>query len=81
MIKTQGNKDIVAFEQRVNQLEALVEELLKDTPAEQVIEKKMTALKIDYTIDPVERINRVLEALHPYQTLDFEGEELDANQK
>jgi hypothetical protein len=60
-----------SFEQRVNQLESLVEELLKDCPAEPIIEKKMTELEITYTPDPVERINRVLEALHPYQALDF----------
>ena len=63
--------DTKIFEQRVNQLEALVEELLKDVPAEQTIETRMKALGIAYTSDPVERINRVLEALHPYQAMDF----------
>jgi hypothetical protein len=59
---------------RVSQLEALVEELLKENPIEERIEKKMKELDISYTPDPVERINRVLAALHPYQVLDFEGE-------
>jgi hypothetical protein len=59
---------------RVGQLEALVEELLKDSPTEPIIEKQMKELDIPYTQDPVERINRVLEALHPHQMLDFEGE-------
>ena len=63
--------DPKAFEQRVNQLEALVEELLRETPAETTIEKQMKDLEIPYTTDPVDRINRVLEAMHPYQTLDF----------
>jgi hypothetical protein len=67
------NKD-EGFSDRVVMLEALVEELLNDTPVEQVIEKKMKELAIDYTSDPVERINRVLSALHPYQALDIEGD-------
>jgi hypothetical protein len=62
------------IEARVDQLEALVEELLKDNPVEDRIEKKMKELSITYTEDPVERINRVLEVLHPYQVLEFEGE-------
>ncbi len=60
--------------QRVGQLEALVEELLRDNPTEPLIEKQMKELDIPYTDDPVERINRVLEALHPHKALDFEGE-------
>jgi len=59
---------------RVGRLEELVEELLKDNPMEPIIEKQMKDLEIPYTDDPVERINRVLEALHPHQMLDFEGE-------
>ena len=59
---------------RVEMLEELVEELLKDTPQEQAIQVKMKKLDLEYTEDPVERINRVLEVLHPYQVLDFEGE-------
>jgi hypothetical protein len=66
--------DSISFEQRVDKLESLVEELLKDSPTEGEVEKKMQELSIPYTSDPVERINRVLEALHPYQTLDFEGD-------
>jgi hypothetical protein len=59
---------------RVDLLEALVEELLKESPRETTIEKKMNDLEIPYSNDPVERINRVLEALHPHQVLDFQGE-------
>jgi hypothetical protein len=59
-------------EEKIGQLEGLVEELLKDSPSEEKIKKQMTELELEYTDDPVERINRVLEALHPYQTLDFE---------
>ena len=61
-----------SFSERVTQLEALVEELLIDTPQEETIQKKMLDLNIPYTEDPVERINRVLSALHPYQVLDIE---------
>ena len=64
----------VSFSDRVVQLEALVEELLNDNPVEQSIREKMTGLEIAYTPDPVERINRVLSALHPYQILDMEGD-------
>ncbi len=62
------------FSERVSQLEALVDELLADHPTEEVIEKKMNELDISYTSDPVERINRVLSALHPYQIIDIEGD-------
>lgn len=67
-------KDQSAMDARVNQLESLVEELLKDNPAEERIAQQMKDLNIKYTDDPVERINRVLEVLHPYQIMDFEGE-------
>ena len=58
--------------ERVTRLEALVEEMLKDNPIEDRIQTQMKELEIEYSADPVERINRVLEALHPYETLDFE---------
>ncbi|MCC6277148.1 MAG: hypothetical protein IT289_04445 [Oligoflexia bacterium] len=58
--------------ERILQLEALVEELLKENPVETRIAEQMQQLQLDYTSDPVERINRVLAALHPYQILDFE---------
>lgn len=59
-------------EEKVKKLELLVEELLKDNPSESDIQKKMAELELTYTEDPVERINRVLEALHPFGALDFE---------
>ena len=59
-------------EQYVTQLEGLVEELLKESPEEVLIRTKMETLGIQYSEDPVERINRVLCALHPDETLDFE---------
>jgi hypothetical protein len=62
----------VNLSERVVQLEALVEELLTDHPIEETIEEKMKKLDIAYTADPVERINRVLSALHPYQIMDIE---------
>ncbi len=48
---------------RVNKLESLVEELLRDKPVEAQIQKKMKELEIRYSLDPVERINRVLELM------------------
>ena len=66
MDKVQG------VEERVLRLEALVEELLRDNPVEERVKLQMQELDIEYTVDPVERINRVLEALHPYEILDFE---------
>lgn len=60
------------IEEKVKKLELLVEELLKEEPSENDIRKKMTELELTYTEDPVERINRVLEALHPFGALDFE---------
>jgi hypothetical protein len=62
----------VPLDGRVSELESLVEELLKEQPSEEDIQKKMKALEIEYSQDPIERINRVLEALHPYHALDFE---------
>jgi hypothetical protein len=75
-VKTQSITEVdpSEFEKRVNKLESLVEELLKDAPHETAIETKMKQLEIEYTVDPVERINRVLEALHPYQALNLEVE-------
>lgn len=62
---------IEAYE-RVEILESLVEELLKDAPNEELVESKMKHLNIPYSNDPTDRINRVLEALHPYQVMEFE---------
>lgn len=44
--------------------ENLVEELLKDHPEEQRVEAYMKKIGLDYTIDPLKRINQVLMALH-----------------
>ena len=44
--------------------EHLVEELLKDQPEEKRIEAYMKKVGLDYTMDPLKRINQVLMALH-----------------
>lgn len=44
--------------------ENLVEELLKEQPEEQVVEAYMKKIGLDYTQDPLKRINQVLMALH-----------------
>ncbi len=45
-------------------LEKLVDELIKDEPQEDVIQAMMAETGIPYCEDPVDRINRVLRALH-----------------
>lgn len=45
-------------------LETLVEELLKDAPKESVVRDCMSAAGIPDTKDPIDRINKVLLALH-----------------
>lgn len=49
---------------RVENLEALVEELLKTDPEEKLVEERMKLNGIPYSTDPIERINLVLRALH-----------------
>ncbi len=64
-------------EKRVELLESLVDELLKENPIEFAIQTKMTELKIEYTDNQVLRINRVLETLHTYQSMDFETSDFE----
>lgn len=45
-------------------LEVLVEELLKDDPEEKVVTTCMTQAGIPDSKDPIDRINKVLLALH-----------------
>lgn len=45
-------------------LETLAEELLKDDPEEAVVQKYLTAAGIPDSKDPIDRINKVLMALH-----------------
>lgn len=45
-------------------LETLVEELLKDDPEEKVVVQCMTKAGIPDSKDPIDRINKVLMALH-----------------
>lgn len=45
-------------------LEALVEELIKDQPEEKIVRERMSAAGIEYSRDPIDRINKVLMALH-----------------
>ena len=51
-------------EERIQTLEGLVDELLKDNPEENFIKDCMEKTGIPYTKDPIERINYVLKALH-----------------
>jgi hypothetical protein len=45
-------------------LEDLVEELLKDDPREKYVEEYMSKAGIPDSKDPIDRINKVLVALH-----------------
>lgn len=60
-------------EERLKNLEALVEELLKDNPQPDVVKGFMKKTGLSYQEDPIANINSVLQALH-FQTghLDFE---------
>jgi hypothetical protein len=49
---------------KLNILETLVEELLKETPEEKVVRNCMNAAGIPDSKDPIDRINKVLLALH-----------------
>ncbi len=49
---------------KLNILETLVEELLKDAPEEKVVRTCMSAAGIPDSKDPIDRINKVLLALH-----------------
>jgi hypothetical protein len=45
-------------------LETLVEELLKEIPEETVVQECMSAVGLTDSKDPIDRINQVLLALH-----------------
>ncbi len=50
--------------ENIETYEHLVEELLKDQPEEKRVESYMKKVGLDYTQDPLKRINQVLMALH-----------------
>jgi hypothetical protein len=50
--------------EKLDILEKLVEELLKDAPEEKVVRGFMSEAGIPDTKDPIDRINKVLLALH-----------------
>ena len=49
---------------QIDVLEKLVDELLKDEPAQAVLKEGMAQVGLEYTDDPVERINRILLKMH-----------------
>ncbi|MCB0364007.1 MAG: hypothetical protein H6624_13320 [Bdellovibrionaceae bacterium] len=53
-----------AEELRIGRLESLVEEMLKSVPCEKTVKAMMQESGIEYSSDPIERINLVLKALH-----------------
>ena len=50
--------------EKLHILEVLVEELLKDDPLESVVQKCMSDVGMLDSKDPIDRINKVLMALH-----------------
>jgi hypothetical protein len=50
--------------EKLRLMEVLVEELLKDEPNESMVEKYMNQAGIPDSKDPIDRINKVLVALH-----------------
>lgn len=50
--------------ERLRILEILVDELMKDAPVESVVTECMTAAGLVDSKDPIDRINKVLMALH-----------------
>ncbi len=49
---------------QVENLEFLVEEMIKDEPEEAFIKSFMQKSGLSYSEDPIERLNTVLQALH-----------------
>lgn len=49
---------------KLHLLEELVDELLKESPKEDLVRKRMNAAGIPDSKDPIDRINKVLTALH-----------------
>lgn len=50
--------------EQIDLLESLVDELMKDQPEEAILKSGMLKVGIEYTEDPVERINRILLKMH-----------------
>lgn len=55
-------------EPRLEDLESLVEELIKKDPNDEWINRQMQRAGLKVTNDPIERINQVLTALHFAET-------------
>lgn len=54
--------------EKLRLLEVLAEELLKEDPSEKTVEKYMTQAGLPDSKDPIDRINKVLMALHFEET-------------
>jgi len=59
--------------ERIRTLEILVDELIKDSPQEDIIKESMQRVGLSYKEDPVDRLNMVLEALDFRETKDQDG--------
>ena len=50
---------------QVKELDGLIAELTKDSPDLAYVERAMKILGLDFSSDPLQRLNTVLMALHP----------------
>lgn len=61
--------------EKIQAMEALVEELMKNDPCEDSIREFMGKVGLSYTSDPIERMSQVLIALHSQPGIDSAGAE------
>lgn len=54
---------VLSLDPKLSKLEALVDELIKDSPKEEVVRAGMEAVGLVYTPDPIARMTSVLTAL------------------
>lgn len=58
------DRNLLTQDHRIETLEKLVDELMKEQPEESVVQTYMVETGLEYSADPVQRINVVLKALH-----------------
>ncbi len=58
----------------LNELDLLVDELMKDQPDEKLVRQLMLNVGVPYSKDPIERVNRVLLKMHPPRPEDEKNE-------
>lgn len=59
-----------ALQEKAVDAQKLIDELLKDSPNLQIVESLMKQFDLPFSQDPIERMNIVLQALHPADSAD-----------